>query len=41
MGFEVVFPLIVSSPDPSSTYLVENAQAWIDDIGAEPMPPER
>jgi hypothetical protein len=38
---EVVFPLFASSSDPSSTYLVESTQAWIDEIGAEPMPPER
>ena len=37
---EVVFPLIASSSDPSSTYLVESAQAWIDEIGAEPLAPE-
>lgn len=41
MRVEVVFPLIASSSDPSSTYLVESAQAWIDEIGSEPMPPER
>lgn len=38
---EVVFPLIASTSDPSSTYLVESTQAWIDDIGAEPILPER
>ena len=38
---EVVFPLIASSSDPSSTYLVETTQAWIDEIGAEPLSPER
>ena len=37
---EVVFPLIVSSSDPGSRYLLEGAQAWVDDIGAEPLAPE-
>ena len=37
---EVVFPLIARSSDASSTYLGESARAWIDEIGAVPMPPE-
>lgn len=38
---EVIFPLIASSSDPSSSWLLECAQAWVDDIGAEPMAPEK
>jgi hypothetical protein len=34
---EVVFPLIASSSDPDSSWLSESAQAWVDDVGAEPM----
>ncbi len=38
---EVVFPLIASSSDPDSSWLFESAQAWVDDVGAEPMAPEQ
>ena len=37
---EVIFPPIASASDPESTYLLEVAQAWADDIGAEPLGPE-
>ena len=37
---EVVFPLIASSSEPQSTYLLETTQAWVDDIGAQPLPAE-
>jgi hypothetical protein len=37
---EVVFPLIASSSDPESSWLLECAQAWVDDIGAEPLAQE-
>jgi hypothetical protein len=36
---EVLFPLIASSSDPGNSWLSESAQAWVDEIGAEPMPP--
>jgi hypothetical protein len=38
---EVVFPLIVSSSDPESSYLVDGTQAWVDEIGAKPLAPEQ
>ena len=37
---EMVFPLIVGSSDPESSYLVDGTQAWVDDIGAETLPAE-
>ena len=37
---EVIFPLVVSSSDPESSYLVDGTQAWVDDIGAEPLAAE-
>jgi hypothetical protein len=37
---KVVFPLIVSSSDSTSSYLTDGAQSWIDEIGAEPTPPD-
>jgi hypothetical protein len=40
MRVEVAFPLIASSSDPDSTYLLESAQAWVDDVGARPLPQE-
>ena len=37
---EVIFPLVVSSSDPESTYLVDGAQGWVDEIGAQPLAAE-
>ena len=36
---EVVFPLIASSSDVGSSWLVDSTQSWVDEIAAEPMPP--
>jgi hypothetical protein len=35
---EVTFPMIATASDKASSYFRESTQAWIDEIGAEPMP---
>ena len=35
---EVMFPLIASSSGQESTYLLETAQSWLDNVGGEPLP---